>query len=210
MSLRPFAVGLTGGIGTGKSEALRAFRAAGAATLCLDQVHRRLSRPGGPAHRAIVRAFGRWVLGPDGALDRRALAARVFARPALLRRLGRATHPIIRREMERFLRRPRRGVAVVDVPLLFESGLARRFDATVAVSAPRAAQMRRVMARDGATRAEALRRIRAQWPARRKEGLADVVIRNESSLPDLRRAVAAYQRAFALLWAGARAARRDA
>ncbi|MEK7745846.1 MAG: dephospho-CoA kinase, partial [Elusimicrobiota bacterium] len=72
--LRPLRVGLSGGIGAGKSEALRAFSRAGAWTLSLDEVSRRLSRPGGPVHRALVRAFGRGVLRADGSLDRPKLA----------------------------------------------------------------------------------------------------------------------------------------
>ncbi|HVE12673.1 MAG TPA: dephospho-CoA kinase, partial [Elusimicrobiota bacterium] len=120
--------------------------------------------------------------------------------------LEKATHPLIRREMDRFLKERRRGVAVVDVPLLFEARMASCFDATVLVSAPASSQVARVMSRDGLPRAEALRRLRAQWPMARKERLADVVIPNTGTLAQLRRAVSSYQRAFALLSAGAAAA----
>ncbi|MEK7744264.1 MAG: dephospho-CoA kinase [Elusimicrobiota bacterium] len=196
---RPLRVGLTGCIGSGKSEALRAFSRAGAWTLSLDEVSRRLSWRGGPVHRAILRAFGRSVLRADGSLDRARLASMVFSNPALRRRLDRAAHPPILREMRRRLRACRRPVAVVDVPLLFEAGLEGDFDATVLVSAPERLRLRRVMSRDRVPAAAALLRLRSQGPQGRKERLADVVVRNQGGLGALRRRVKEYQQAFRLL-----------
>ncbi|MEK7656660.1 MAG: dephospho-CoA kinase [Elusimicrobiota bacterium] len=196
---KPLRVGLTGGIGAGKSEALRAFSRAGAWTLSLDEVSRRLSRRGGPVHRAIVRAFGRGVLRADGSLDRAKLASRVFASPIPRRRLDRAAHPPMLLEMRRRLRACRRPVAVVDVPLLFEAGLAGDFDATVLVSAPERLRLGRVMRRDGVPAAAARARLRSQWPQERKERLADVVVRNQGGLGALCRRVKEYQQAFRLL-----------
>lgn len=192
-------VGLTGGIGAGKSEALRAFSRAGAWTLSLDEVSRRLSRRGGPVHRAIVRAFGRGVLRADGSLDRARLASAAFSSPALRRRLERAAHPLILEEMRRRLRACSRKVAVVDVPLLFEARLADDFDATVLVSAPRGLRMRRVMRRDQVPAAAVRLRMRAQWPQAVKERLADVVVFNRGGRRSLGRSIREYQRAFRLL-----------
>lgn len=164
-------IGLTGGIGAGKTEALGAFRKAGAATLSLDAVSRR------PAvRRAQERLFG--------TADRADIAARVFADAASRRRLERATHPIILREMRRWLRAQKR-VAVVEAPLLFEAGIESDFDITVSVSSRR-------------RRGDA-RRARAQWPPAKKDARADVVIRNDGTLSDLKRAVKQYQDAFALI-----------
>ena len=193
---------LTGGIGAGKSEALEAFRRAGSGTVALDAIAHELADKGAPVWRAVVRAFGREVLDARGRLDRRRLAAEVFSRPALRRRLERVTHPLILKEMRRRLRALERAgarVAVVDVPLLYEAGLAPDFDLTVLVTAPLETRLARLRGRDGMSRADALRRVRAQRPQRRKEGLADAVIANGGSLSDLRRTVRGYQRALELL-----------
>src|SRR5208282_1727603 len=112
-------IGLTGGIGTGKSSLLAAFTRLGAATMSLDDVSHRLSRKGTPLYRRIVRPFGTDSLDSSGEIDRRALGRKVFAHPALRRQLERATHPAILREMRRFIAGSRRPVTVVDVPLLF-------------------------------------------------------------------------------------------
>jgi len=192
-------VGLTGGFGSGKSEATRAFARAGAATISLDRIAHELSRKGKPVYRALVRRFGRIALAPTGEIDRKGLAGRVFRRPQMRRRLEAATHPIILREMRKRIRRNGRPVVVVDAPLLFEAGLQGEFDLSLVVTAPRSARLRRVMRRDGGSRASALRRMRAQIPLSRKERLGDVVIRNDGNLRGLRRRVAEYHRAFDLI-----------
>lgn len=200
--MRPLVVGLTGSIGAGKSEALKAFAAAGAATLSADAVARDLSVRGGPVAKAAARALGPSALAADGSLHRPRVAAAVFKDAAARRRLEKATHPLISRELERRLARARRPVAVVDAPLLFEAGLARRFDLTVCVSAPAAVRLSRAARRDRSSRAEVRARERAQWPQARKVALSDVVIFNGGSRAALRRAVAEYQRAFELLAQG--------
>lgn len=195
-------VGLTGAIGAGKSEALRAFALAGAETHSADAIAHELSRKGGAVHRAVVRALGRGVLDAGGGLDRGRIADSVFRSPAALRRLEAASHPPIRKELSRRLARGRRPVAVVDVPLLFEKGMGKDFDLTVCVTAPAAARAARVLRRDGGSRAAARRRERNQWPEARKAEASDVVIPNGGSRAALRRAVAEYQKAFALIAAG--------
>ena len=156
--------------------------------------------PAGRAvHRALVRAFGRGVLRADGSLDRPKLATMAFSSPAQRRRLNRAAHPPILREMRRRLRACRSEVAVVDVPLLFEARLAGDFDATVLVSAPESLRLGRVMSRDRVPAAAARLRLRSQWPQERKERLADVVVRNQGGLGALCRRVKEYQQAFRLL-----------
>lgn len=195
---RPLTVGLTGGIASGKSAALAAFGRRGAWTLSLDALAHELSARGKPLHRAVVRAFGRGVLAPDGTLDRALLARRVFADRRLLARLERATHPLLLAEMRRRLARCSAEVAVVDVPLLFEKGLGGDFDLTVLVAAPERVRLARAVGR-GMKRADALRRLRSQWPQARKEPLADVVLENAGSLAVLRSAVAECHAAFRLI-----------
>lgn len=136
--------------------------------------------PGRAAWRAVAARFGPSVLRPDGAIDRARLGALVFSRPADRRFLDRLVHPLVMAEQERAVRRLERDggrrVFVVEAALVFEAGVAGRFDRVVVVHCPKAEQVRRLMSRDGLTRAEALRRIGAQMPAREKRKRADYVI----------------------------------
>lgn len=190
---------LTGGIGAGKSEALEAFGAAGAAVLSLDRLAHRMSRTGTPVYRRIVAAFGPSFLGADGQIDRRALGRAVFDDDSRRRLLERITHPPILGEMRRWLRSAAGRVKVVDVPLLFEKRLEKEFDAVVCVTAAWARRRARVLRRDGLTSAELLRRAAAQMDPRRRAALSDVVLRNDGSRNDLRRKARQYQRAFELM-----------
>ena len=196
-----FVVGLTGGLGAGKSAALAEFERLGAATVCLDRIAREQARPGRAGWTAIVRAFGRGVLDADGRIDRRALGARVFRRPAERRRLERATDPPILRKMKSLVSRLK-GVVVVDAPLLFEAGLEKHFDATVLVDCPEAERVRRVVRRDGLSAAEARRRMAAQWPAARKRAKADLTLENDGSRNDLKSRVRAAHAGLSLLYGG--------
>jgi len=214
-------VGLTGGLGTGKSEALRAFRRLGAATLCLDEVAHQVLAKGGPAYGPVRRAFGRGLLGrgacgvgssagagrtdfltAGGEIDRRALGRIVFAQPRLRRRLERLTHPAILARMRRRVRAQRRGLLVVDAPLLFEGGLGKEFDLTAVVTASRLRRLQRLRRRDGLPLAELRRRLAAQLPLAEKARRADLVISNDGTLGDLRRKVREYHRAFELIYGG--------
>jgi len=194
-------LGLTGGIGSGKSEALRAFRRLGAGTLCLDMLAHQALRRGGEAYRSVLRAFP-GVRGRDGELDRRALGQAVFADPRLRRRLERLTHPAISARMRRRLRAHRRGLLVVDAPLLFEAGLQREFDLTAVVTAGLRTRLARLRRRDGFSGAELRRRAAAQLPLAAKARRADVVIVNDGSRAGLRRRVREYHRALELMYGG--------
>lgn len=190
-------VGLTGGIGSGKSLALAEFGRLGAKTIDLDEIAWRQARPGGAAYRALARGFGRAILDADRRIDRAKLAELVFKRPALRRRLESMTHPLILREMRRRVRQAR-GVVVVDVPLLFEGRHAGEFDLTMTVSAPRATRLRRLAAR-GLSRGEALRRMAAQLPDAAKAARADVVAPNAGPKKEFLRRVREYHKAFTLM-----------
>jgi dephospho-CoA kinase len=176
-------------MGTGKSEALKFFAAAGAETLCADAIAHELSQSGGPAYRAIVRAFGPRILAKDGSIDRKALGKMIFSDAKLRRRLERATHPFILRALQSRLKALKGSVAVVDIPLLFEAGLASNFDVTILVSTGFKQQLSRIMQRDGLERRQALKRMRSQWPLKLKERLADVVLVNDGTSRRLRREV---------------------
>lgn len=202
MKHKRLIVGLTGGIGSGKSEALKAFAGLGAGTLCLDELAHQVLRRGGEAFGPVLRAFGPALLGRDGEFDRKALASVVFVDPRLRRRLERLTHPAILAAMRRRVRRQRRGVLVIDAPLLFEAGLEGEFDLTVVVTAGLGERLRRVRRRGGMTASQTRRRLAAQLPQADKARRADAAIANDGTLRELRRKVREYYRAFELMHGG--------
>jgi dephospho-CoA kinase len=171
-------VALTGGIATGKSYVARRLRAAGIPVVDADVLAREVVMPGTPALAAIRDRFGTGVVLPDGALDRKALAGAVFADAAARRDLEAIVHPAVRARIDTFMRDLPPGTpwAVADIPLLYETGRERDFDAVIVAACPGDVQLARVMARDGATREDAERRIAAQWPIAEKVARADFVI----------------------------------
>lgn len=201
--MRPknFVVGLTGGIGTGKSSALAEFERLGASTVSLDQIAHEQAKPGREGYKSIVKAFGKEMLRADGLIDRRALGEKVFQSPAALRKLEKATHPSILREMEKLVA-SLEGVVVVDVPLLFEKKLQKQFDATVLISSNSAAQRRRVRKRDGLTPMEVRKRMKAQLSLAAKRRLADYTIDNNQTIQQLQIKVRALHAGLTLLFGG--------
>jgi dephospho-CoA kinase len=182
-----FLVGLTGGIASGKSAVSRQLAELGCRLVDADVLAREVVEPGAPALRAIADAFGPEVVGPDGRLDRKRLGALVFADPARRKTLEALTHPAItaRRQAildawtaERF-----DGIVVLDVPLLVEVGAAASVDRVVLVYAEPAAQLERLMRRDGFDPAEAARRVGSQMPLGEKVRHAHYVVDNSGS-PD--------------------------
>jgi dephospho-CoA kinase len=198
-------VGLTGGIGTGKSTVSRLLAELGAEVIDSDAIVHELQAPGTPLLAAIEEAFGPEVIRPDGSLDRAAVASIVFRDEASRRRLNALVHPAVGRETARRLEAARaRGarLVILDIPLLFETRLAGRASranlgatAVVVVYAPRELQVRRLVERNGYERAEAERRVEAQLPIEEKRERADYVIDNSGSLEETRRQVQAlYER----------------
>jgi dephospho-CoA kinase len=187
MTRRPLRIGLTGGIGSGKSLVARFFADLGAAVVDADQIAREILAPGGPAYDDVRREFGPEVMRPDGTVDRKGLAARVFADAEARRRLNALTHPYIRRRMAeeaaRLAARPDVDVIILDIPLLLETTDGRDLDGIVVVYADDEVRERRVRARDGLSEEDARRRLAAQMPLREKVARADWVIDNNGS-PD--------------------------
>ncbi len=171
-------VGLTGGIGMGKSTAAGVLRRARIPVFDADAAVHRLQSPGGRALPAIAASFPGTVR--DGVLDRAALRAAVLADPAQLRRLEAILHPLVRQAQRRFLAGARRSgasLAVLDIPLLFETGGHRLVDQVVAVSAPPAVQRARVRQRRKMTDEQAGRIIALQLADAERVRRADVVVR---------------------------------
>lgn len=194
-------IGLSGGIGTGKSTVAAMLRALGAVVVDADEIVHRLQAPGAPMLADLTAAFGAGILDAGGALDRKRLGALVFGDAEARRRLGAIVHPKVGLEMARQLDAARRAGAplvVLDIPLLFEGraaggggASAMAFDATVLVYAPRAVQIARTIARDRCTEGEAEARVAAQMPIDDKRALADHVVDNGGALADTERQVQA-------------------
>jgi dephospho-CoA kinase len=180
-------VGLTGGIGSGKSTVARMLEERGAVVFDADVLARAAVEPGTPGHDAVVERFGSNVLLPGGALDREALASIVFADPAARRDLEAIVHPEVRRLFAEGCERYQGTDAVVvfGAPLLVETGMHTAFDVLIVVSAPVERQIERLMRDRGMSEAAIRARIDAQLPFEEKAAVADVLIDNDGSLEDL-------------------------
>ncbi len=187
-------LGLTGGIGMGKSTAAAAFRRARIPVFDADAAVHRMQAPGGRAVRAIEAAFPGTVR--DGAVDRAALRQAVLGNPDALTRLEGILHPMVREDERVFVQRARRHgkrAVVLDIPLLLETGGDQRVDRIVVVSAPRAVQMHRIRSRRRMSDADIKAVIARQMPDAEKRRRADVVIKTglsrHASLKSLNRII---------------------
>ena len=186
MNPRPYLIGLTGNIATGKGEVTRILAGLGACTIDADQVAHQVMQPGGPAYDPVVDAFGTDILDADGEIDRAKLGAVVFRDPKALRRLEAAVHPAVIFEVDRQIAGATEPVVVVEAIKLIEAGMHRQYDALWVVTAPRQLQMARLVSSRGLTEAEAALRIDAQPPQEEKAALADHVIVNDGDMDALR------------------------
>lgn len=189
---RPFVVGLTGGIGSGKSLAADEFGRLGATVVDTDGIAHELTQPGGAAIGHIKSLFGEAFVTPAGAMDRKAMRERVFSDPAAKQALEALLHPMIRDAAERRIGAARGGYVVYVVPLLVESGdYRRRVDRVVVVDCPEALQIERVRSRSGLGEAEVRAIMASQVSRHERLAAADDVIDNSGTPDDLRRQVAA-------------------
>ena len=177
-------LGLTGGIGMGKSAADALLRQRQIPVVDTDLLAREVVEPGQPALAEIGRQFGPEYLGPDGRLRRDALARRIFADPQARHQLEAILHPRIRRLWQAQVqswREQGQPLAVVVIPLLFETGAQAEFDATICVACSAASQRERVLAR-GWSLEQLAQRLQAQWPVEKKMAQADFVVWTEGGL----------------------------
>lgn len=186
-------VGLTGGIGSGKSEVARRLAARGAVVVDADAIAREVVAPGTPGLAQVVEAFGAEVLAADGSLDRERLAATVFGDDEQRKRLNAIVHPLVgaamvRRTEEAAARDPL-AVVVNDVPLLVEGGLSDRYDVVVVVDCAEETQLRRLVEQRGMTEADARARMAVQVSRDQRLAVADIVISNDGDLAELDRQV---------------------
>jgi dephospho-CoA kinase len=180
-----YVVGLTGNIACGKTEVARMLAALGAHVIDADRVAHAVMQPGTPVHSGVVCAFGPEVLARDGSLDRERLGALVFADPEALATLEHLVHPATVAEVRQRVEQATEPVVVVEAIKLIEAGMESDCDALWVVTAPRQAQVERLVATRGLTRKEAELRIDAQPPQAEKLARADLVLHNDGDLAEL-------------------------
>ncbi|MGV9640131.1 dephospho-CoA kinase [Streptomyces sp. NPDC003514] len=182
-------VGLTGGIGAGKSEVSRLLVEHGAVLIDADRIAREVVAPGTPGLAAVVEAFGEDVLAADGSLDRPRLGAIVFADPERLAVLNSIVHPLVGARSRELEEAAGDAVVVHDVPLLTENGLAPLYDLVIVVDAGPDTQLDRLTRLRGMTEEDARARMAAQATREQRRAIADIVIDNDVPLEELRRRV---------------------
>jgi dephospho-CoA kinase len=183
-------VGLTGGIGAGKSEVSRRLAAQGAVIIDADAIAREVVEPGTEGLAEVVEAFGPEVLRADGSLDRPRLGDIVFADPAKRGRLNAIIHPKVAERMAELEQAAGAGAIVVhDVPLIAENGRADVYDLVVVVDAPPRSQIERLQRHRDMTRQQAEARMAAQASREQRLAIADIVLDNSGSLAELDRQV---------------------
>lgn len=185
-------VGLTGGIASGKSTVSRLFVEAGVPVICADELAREAVKAGSPGLAEIRRAFGDEVIDPQGELDRAAMARVVFHQADRRELLESIIHPRVaegKRKRLTELQRQGYSLAIVDVPLLYETGWDQFFDLVIVVTVSRETQEERLRARDGMSREEARARLDAQMPIEEKAKRAHRVVDNSGSVERTREQV---------------------
>ncbi|MFJ2885818.1 MULTISPECIES: dephospho-CoA kinase [unclassified Streptomyces] len=183
-------VGLTGGIGAGKSEVSRLLVSHGGVLIDADRIAREVVAPGTPGLAAVVEAFGEDVLAPDGSLDRPKLGSIVFADPEKLAVLNEIVHPLVgRRSRELETAAADDSVVIHDVPLLAENALAALYDLVIVVDASPETQLDRLVRLRGMTEDDARARMAAQATREKRLAIADIVIDNDVPLEALERRV---------------------
>jgi dephospho-CoA kinase len=186
------AVGLTGGIGSGKSVVASVFRKLGARVISADDEAKEILASDPAVIRDITRLLGAEAYAPDGSPDRRFIASRIFSNARERRKVEAIIHPAViartRRTIAAEKRRRSAPLLVVEAALIYEARMESLFDAVIVVDSPARDRAARIVARDRVSMADALRRIRSQGSNRRKAEKADIVIRNRGDLRELRAA----------------------
>ena len=186
-------VGLTGGLACGKTFVGQALADLGCHLIQADELGHEILLPGGEAYADVVREFGPGILNQDGTIDRKRLAAEVFAKPERLEALNRLVHPhVFRRERElidRFAKADPRGIVVVEAAILIETGTFKNYDRLILVECEEQQQVARALKRDHTDRADVLARIRRQMPLDEKRKFAHYVIDTSGSKEDTLRRV---------------------
>lgn len=185
--------GLTGGIGSGKTTVAQILRKSGVPVVDADEISRDLTRMGTPCYHAIIQSFGRSILNPEGAIDRKKLGSVVFSNSRKLQELESILHPEVQKKVADWRNQKEQEgylFAIYDVPLLFEKNLQKNFDKIISVLTSEETQIQRVLKRNPQlSREEVLQRIKSQVPMQTKRAGSHEVIENEGSLAELEKKV---------------------
>jgi len=179
-----FVIGLTGNIATGKSVVRKMLEHLGAYSIDADALSHRATAKGAPGYQPVIDAFGRWILGPDGEIDRAKLGRVVFNDPDALASLEKIIHPLVAQAVDVMIGRATQRVVVIEAIKLLEGNLRAACDSIWVTTSPEEAQIERLTSKRNTPRDEALQRIRAQGPAQDKVKVANIVIKNEGSFED--------------------------
>lgn len=189
-------IGLTGGIGTGKSAACRIFAELGAPVIDADQISREVVAPGEPVLNAIAVLFGDSALNADGSLNRSRVRERIFAEPALRQQLENLLHPLIKQRMREQAQACRAPYVILAIPLLLEVGWQELVDRVLVIDCPVEQQISRTMRRDGVTREQAQAIIASQMARNERLRQADDIVINDSNLDHLHSQIIALHRRY--------------
>lgn len=186
-------IGLTGGIGSGKSTVSNWIKKQKIPLVDADEIAHQVVNPGTPGLEQVVAMFGPSMLTDEGHLNRKKMGEMVFGDKAKLMLLERILHPLIQQEVSRQRAKYESegcAFAIYDVPLLYEKKMQSQFDKVIVVSAPQALQVQRIKERDGLSDSEIQKRLMQQLPMAEKESKSDYIIRNEGTLQDLEKQIA--------------------
>jgi dephospho-CoA kinase len=174
-------VGITGGIGSGKSTVCRLFEILGAPVFSADTVAKTMLNSDQKLKKGIQSLFGDEIYLPDGNLDRKRLASIIFAHPVSLQQVNELVHPVVRKEFYRWMEKYKQSDYVIhEAAILFESGFYRLMDFTILVSATEEQRISRVMKRDGISEETVRERMRNQWSDDKKAEMADLILKNDN------------------------------
>lgn len=179
-----FVIGLTGNIASGKSVVRKMLEHLGAQGIDADSLSHRVIAQGSPGYQPVVEMFGKWILAPDGQIDRLKLGRITFSDAEAMETLEKIVHPFVTQALDILVRRAQRNIIVVEAIKLFETNMASRFDSVWVTYAPQELQLARLMQKRGMSEAAARQRINAQPLQEKKTAAANVVIRNEGSFED--------------------------
>ena len=181
--------GLTGGIASGKSTALQYFQEFGAQVLDADRIAKEVVQPKRKAWKKIVSVFGKEILKQDGSIDRSQLGKIVFDSVKKRKQLEAIVHPEVVQVLKKKIKQLKRGVFIVDIPLLFEAGLQNLVEQVIVVWVPKKLQIQRLRKRNGLSLKECSIRLGAQTPLSEKKRSADFILDNSKSFADLKKKI---------------------
>lgn len=177
----PLKIGVTGGIGSGKSLVCQIFKTLKVPVFEADREAKVIIDSDSHTRQALEKLLGNGILGPDGKINRHAMAGIIFNDQELLKEVNAIIHPAVRHRFNSWHAEQKSRYIIQEAAILFESGVFRMMDMNIVVTAPEEMRIRRVMQRDGVTKEKVYERMKNQWPEEEKVAMADYIIRNDES-----------------------------